>query len=233
MGAGHCQWGGLTDRNICNIYGGAHLASRYHAMLRFWDFYQFWHLANYTANLPILGNLSKAGLPSFSKFWQVARISWHAAKSTPHDPPWSWIVTHIAPVTKIGQEKAYSKDFWPWPLTYDPDLPKRVKPYSSPILIPKIRFISSSAEAGGRRKDGRKARKYIKIKDGFHSLRPTRGSLKLIFTKLVDLISLLQSNHKPMGLYNYIPIGLWWGCSNDKWWRWASRTPRGGLKLPL
>ncbi len=30
MGAGHCQWGGLTDRNICNIYGGAHLASRYH-----------------------------------------------------------------------------------------------------------------------------------------------------------------------------------------------------------
>ena len=29
MGAGYCQWGGLTDRNICNIYGDAHLASRY------------------------------------------------------------------------------------------------------------------------------------------------------------------------------------------------------------
>ncbi len=27
MGAGHCQWGGLTDQNICNIHGGAHLAS--------------------------------------------------------------------------------------------------------------------------------------------------------------------------------------------------------------
>ncbi len=27
MGAGYCQWGGLTDRNICNIYGDAHLAS--------------------------------------------------------------------------------------------------------------------------------------------------------------------------------------------------------------
>ncbi len=31
MGAGHCQWGGLTYRNIYNIYGGAHLASRYRA----------------------------------------------------------------------------------------------------------------------------------------------------------------------------------------------------------
>ncbi len=29
MEAGYCQWGGLTDRNICNIYGDAHLASRY------------------------------------------------------------------------------------------------------------------------------------------------------------------------------------------------------------
>ncbi len=21
MGAGHCQWGGFTDRNVCNIHG--------------------------------------------------------------------------------------------------------------------------------------------------------------------------------------------------------------------
>ncbi len=27
MGAGHCQRGGLTDQNICNIHAGAHLAS--------------------------------------------------------------------------------------------------------------------------------------------------------------------------------------------------------------
>ncbi len=27
IGAGHCQWGGLTDRNICNIHGDEHLAS--------------------------------------------------------------------------------------------------------------------------------------------------------------------------------------------------------------
>ena len=50
-------------------------------------------------------------------------------------------------------------------MTYDPNLPKRVKPYSSPILMLKIRFVGPSAEAGGRRKDGRmdgqKARKYI------------------------------------------------------------------------
>ncbi len=29
IGAGHCQWGGCTDRNVCNIYGAEHLASRY------------------------------------------------------------------------------------------------------------------------------------------------------------------------------------------------------------
>ncbi len=122
MGAGHCQWGGLTDWNICNIHGDAHLASRYRAMLRFWDFYTFWHLASYTGSFPILGNLPGGGLPSFSTFWQVAKIRWHAAKSTPPDPPWSLIVPHIAPVTKIGPEKAYFSGFFTltfdlWPLT--------------------------------------------------------------------------------------------------------------------
>ncbi len=34
MGAGHCQWGGYTDGNVCNIHGEAHLASRWHVMLR-------------------------------------------------------------------------------------------------------------------------------------------------------------------------------------------------------
>ncbi len=33
MGAGHCQWGGYTDRNVCNIHGEVHLASHYRAML--------------------------------------------------------------------------------------------------------------------------------------------------------------------------------------------------------
>ena len=52
MGVGNCQWSGLTDQNICNIHGVAHLASRYRAMLRLWDFYTFWILASYTGNLP-------------------------------------------------------------------------------------------------------------------------------------------------------------------------------------
>ncbi len=34
IGAGHCQWGGLTDRNICNIPGDEHLASCYHGASR-------------------------------------------------------------------------------------------------------------------------------------------------------------------------------------------------------
>ncbi len=82
--------------------------------------YHFWHLASYPGNLPILGNPSKGGLLSFSNFWQVANISWHAANRTPPDPPWSWIVPHMVPVTKIGPEKAYLRrfltltiDLWP------------------------------------------------------------------------------------------------------------------------
>ena len=34
MGAGYCQWGGFTDRNVCNIHGEEHLTSRYRAILR-------------------------------------------------------------------------------------------------------------------------------------------------------------------------------------------------------
>ncbi len=34
MGAGHCPWGGYTDRIVCNIHGEEHLASRCRAMLR-------------------------------------------------------------------------------------------------------------------------------------------------------------------------------------------------------
>ena len=107
MGASYCQWGGLTSRNIYNIYGSAHLASRDSAMLHLWNFYQFWLPASNTGNLPILGNPSTVGLLSFSNFWQVAKISWHAANSIPPDPPWFWIVPHIAHVINIGQEKAY------------------------------------------------------------------------------------------------------------------------------
>ncbi len=33
------------------------------------------------------------------------------------------------------------------------------------------------------------------------SLRPQRGSVKLIFTKLTNIVSLEQSHHKPMGMY--------------------------------
>ncbi len=86
-----------------------------------WDFFQIWHLASHTGNLPILGNHSRGGPLSFYNFWQVAKISWHAANNTPPDPPWSSIVTHIAPVTKIGLEKAHfhgyltlTLDLWPW-----------------------------------------------------------------------------------------------------------------------
>ncbi len=58
IGAGHCQWGGCTDRNVCNIHGDAHLASRYRTMLRPGAFFRF-------GTLPVVGNLSRGGLLSF------------------------------------------------------------------------------------------------------------------------------------------------------------------------
>ncbi len=119
MGAAYCQWGGLTDWNICNIHGEEHLASRCRAMLRTGTFSNLahcqphWQLAN-------TGNPSRGGPLSVYNFWQVAKFSWHAANSTPPDPPWFWIVPRIARVTKIGQEKAYfhgyltlTFDLWP------------------------------------------------------------------------------------------------------------------------
>ena len=53
--------------------------------------------------------------------------------------------------------------------------------------------------------------------------------MKLISTKLTNLVSLEQSNHKPIGRYgggllklalrgrpsSYLPIGFRWDCSND------------------
>ncbi len=79
--------------------------------------YTFWHFASYTGNLPILENLSGGGLPSFFDFWQVAKISWHAAKGTPSDPPWPSMYPDLSPMTGLGPEKAYFQRFLT--LTFD------------------------------------------------------------------------------------------------------------------
>ncbi len=41
MGAGHCPWGGYSNRNVCNIDGEVRLTSRYRAMLRPGTFHKF------------------------------------------------------------------------------------------------------------------------------------------------------------------------------------------------
>ena len=137
--------------NVCNIHGGGHLALRYRAMLQPGAFFKF-------GTLPALQNLSTGGSLSFYNFWQVAKISWHTANSTPTDPPWFWIVPHIAPVTKNGPEKHIFMDIWP--LTYDPDWQKRVKPYPRPSFIPNFKPLGPLAAAVGSgthiQKEGRK-----------------------------------------------------------------------------
>ena len=75
------------------------------------------------------------------------------------------------------------------------------------------------------------------------TLRPPRGSLKLVFTKFVNFVPLGQCHHKPMGMYGgdivsrpppYILMGLCWHYSNDTWSislvKMSSTDPRGGLK---
>ncbi len=121
--------------------------------------FRIWHLASHTGNLPILGNLSRGGPQSFYNFWQVAKISWHAANSTPPDPPWSWIVPHISYMTKIGPEKAYFHGYLT--LTFDLNLPQIIELAMRYIGIPKLRPLGPLAAAGVRVTHGRKARKYM------------------------------------------------------------------------
>ena len=132
------------------------------------ELFHIWQLASHTGNLPTPGSLSRGGLLWFSNVWQVAKFSWHAAKSTPPDPPRSWIVPHLATVTKIGPEKAYFCGF----LTLTFDLwPRFCK---NQHAIPKthhhaknhVRRTNGYARRGhNTHPDGRKARKYIRISD--------------------------------------------------------------------
>ncbi len=86
-----------------------------------WDFYQICHLASHDGTLPIVGNLSRGGTLLFYNIWRAAKNSWHAAKSTPPDPHWSWWVTYQASLTRDCPEKAYfcgflilTFDLWHW-----------------------------------------------------------------------------------------------------------------------
>ncbi len=169
-----------------------------------WDFFQIWHLASHTGNLPTPGNLSRGGLLSFSNFWQVAKISWHAANSSPSDPSRSWIVPHMAPVTKIGPEKAYFRGFFT--LTFDlwPRFCKNQHAIPKTHHHAKIHVRRSngcSRRGCDGRKEGRKARKYIRM---------IRGSL--LWSGL-SIISWLPGHGSPIQkwsvLVNKIPPFPW------------------------
>ncbi len=116
MGAGHCPWGGYTDRIVCNIHGEGRLASRYRAMIRPETFPSF-------GTLPAPGDLSRWSPLSFYSIWQTAKISWHAAKRTSPDRLRSWIDRNLAPITKSRCNNLlflyfYDLDLWPWTLIY-------------------------------------------------------------------------------------------------------------------
>ncbi len=168
IGASYCPWGGQTDWNACSIHGEVHLASHYRAMLRLWNFYHFWHLASYTGNLATLENLSRGGLPSFYNFWQVAKISWHGAKGTPPDPPWSWTIpcTH-SPCDQNRPRKCiflWISDLDLWPLT--PIFQKLAGGHHDTSTYQKScplvhRLLQDRWQHTEGRKEGMKARKYI------------------------------------------------------------------------
>ncbi len=178
MGAGHCQWGGYTDRIACNnTWRGTprialscdasawdfwqiwHLAShsgnlpvlghlfRWNPLL-FNNIWQIWHLASHSGNLPVPGDLSRGSPLSFYNIWQDAKISWHAANSASPDPLRPWMDQNLAPVTKSRRKNLFFALFWPWPLTFDPDLPKIGMRSSISIPIPKIMSIGPLVTAG-------------------------------------------------------------------------------------
>ncbi len=63
---------------------------------------------------------------------------------------------------------------------------------------------------------------------------PPRGSMKLVFIKLTNLVSLEQFHHKPIGMYD---SGLWWNSSNDTWFislvGMSFTDPRGDLNAEV
>ena len=106
------------------------------------------HLASQSGNLPALGDLSRSSPLLFYNIWQAAKISWHAANSTSPDPLWSWMDQYLAAVTKSCWKTLFFVLFWPWPLTYDPDLPKFGMRSSMSSPLPKIMSIGPLAAAG-------------------------------------------------------------------------------------
>ncbi len=86
---------------------------------------------------------------TFDYYGQDAKNSWHAAKSTPHDPPWSWPDHYLTFVPKIGQEKAVYCGFLT--LTFNLDLPKIGIRSKMSIYIQKNQVCRS---IGGSRRGG-------------------------------------------------------------------------------
>ncbi len=108
-----CTWRGSTWRGTPRIALSRDASA--------WEFLQSWHLASHNGTLPIAGNLSKGDALLIYNFWPIAKISWHAAKSIPLHPPWSWLDTYLTSITKICPENAVlcgfltlTFDLWPW-----------------------------------------------------------------------------------------------------------------------
>ncbi len=131
-------------------------------MLRSGTFSKFGTVPAIMATCKYWKNLSRGSPLSSYNIWQDAKNSWHAAKSTPHDPPWSWSDPYLTSVPKIGQEKAVFCVFLT--LTFDPDLPKISIRSPMSIYITKIRSVGLLAAAGEVVTDRRNHRPLLWIK---------------------------------------------------------------------
>ncbi len=160
IGAGHCPWGGHTDWNGCNIHGEVHLASPCCAILRSWTFSKVGTLPATLATCQYWETFLEDAPCPLTTFGKMPKIVGTLPK-VPH-------MTLPGPdQTKIGPEKAFSVDFWPWPLTLDLDLTKTGMRSPMSIYMPKIRSLGLLAAAGevvtNERTDGKNHRPLLWI----------------------------------------------------------------------
>ena len=103
-----------------------------------------WHIADHLGNLPTLGNPPIRYPMLFYSFWHHAKKSWQVANSTLPDPTQS--VSHPGhhSIARDGPKRYILPVFWPWPLTFDLEIPKISNFPSRSMYMPKIKVIHRS-----------------------------------------------------------------------------------------
>ncbi len=141
MGAGHCPWGGYTDRNVCNIHGGY---ASHRAMLRPNTFSGIGTLPAKLAPCHYSRTILEKAPCRPTTFGKMPNIVGTLPK-VPH----LTLIVHNWPHTsllwpKLAQKRHIFVDNWPWPLTFDLGSQKISLSRMTPIFMPNMEAVGQT-----------------------------------------------------------------------------------------